>query len=110
MSSVSAGVTTASGPISPRELQAPRVGAGHWLRVRPPVDGHEAFPEDENQEIRPFNEAPIHLRLKVVDKLPDLIEQMVPAADATAKRLLEKVSPVEELASAVTAIVNAKKK
>ena len=45
------------------------------------------------------------MRIKAIDKLPDLIEALVEATNATAKRLKEKVAPAEELAAAVKAFL-----
>jgi hypothetical protein len=67
-------------------------------------------PELSKDKIWPFNEAPRYLRVKAVDKLPDLIEAMVAATDATAERLRKKVEPARELATAVNALMNPKKK
>ena len=57
-----------------------------------------------------FNEAPRHLRIKAVDKLPELMEALVEAAEATAKRMAQKVAPANELAAAVNALLPGPKK
>lgn len=72
--------------------------------------GNHNFPDPAYEEVWPFNEAPRHLRAKAVDKLPDLLEAMVPATDATAGRLKEKVAPAKDLASAVSTLLGPKKK
>ena len=48
--------------------------------------------------------------IAAVDKLLDLIESLIEATDATARRLQKKVAPAQELAAAVSALVNPKKK
>jgi len=82
---------------------------GWFLAIRS-VRGDERDPENEIQDIWPFNEAPRWLRIKAVDKLPDLIEALVEATNATAKRLGEKIGPAQEIAAAVNALINTKSK
>ena len=57
-----------------------------------------------------LSDAPRHLRVKAVDKLPDLIEALVKATDATASRLKKQVAPAQELAAAVNELINPKDK
>ncbi len=82
----------------------------HWCLGIRTAEGNEANPEDESEEVWPFNEAPLYLRIKAVDKLPDLIEAMIDATNATTKRVKEKVSPTQEIAAAVSALINQRKK
>ena len=77
-----------------------------WRLAIKTVSGNEMYPDQEQVAEWAFNEAPLYLRLKVVDKLPDLVEAMVGAADATAKRLREKAIPVQEQAAAIGALTN----
>jgi hypothetical protein len=92
-----------------REIGYARIRREWGLAIRT-TDGHESAPDEADVEEWHFNEAPLYLRLKVVDKLPDLIEALVASADATAKRLREKAAPTKELADAVSAVVAPKKK
>lgn len=85
-----------------------RVGSQWCLAIRD-VSGNEAPPEVGHEDTWPFNEAPRYLRIKAVDKLPDLIESMVEATDATAKRLMEKVASTQELAKAVASVAAVKR-
>lgn len=57
-----------------------------------------------------FADAPRYLQPKAVEKLPDLIEALVAATDAAAKRLEDKVAPAEELASVVWQIAHPTKR
>jgi hypothetical protein len=82
----------------------------HWRLAIKTIEGNEMYPDREVVEEWAFNEAPLYLRLKVVDKLPDLLEAMVGAADATARRLREKAVPVQEQAAALNAVINPKRK
>jgi hypothetical protein len=49
-----------------------------------------------------FNDAPREMRLKSVDKIPDVIERLGKEASDTAKRVEEKTKQVRELAAAIT--------
>jgi hypothetical protein len=86
-----------------------RVGRTWGLAIRT-VEGDESRPDQERSEEWLFNEAPHHLRIKAIEKLPELVEAMVEATNATAARLAEKVAPARELADAVTALLTSKKK
>lgn len=67
-------------------------------------------PGSEKVEEWPFAEAPRYLQPQAVEKLPELIEALVAATDAAAKRLEEKVAPAEELVQAVEPLAFPKKK
>jgi hypothetical protein len=83
---------------------------GEWCLAIRTAEGNYNLPQYAREEVWPFNEAPRYLRVKAVDKLPDLIEALVEATNATAKRLKEKVAPAQELADAVNTLVPQKKK
>ena len=83
---------------------------GRWCLAVRKVQGQHVNPDRDEIEIWPFNEAPLYQRINAVDKLPDLIESLVDATNATAKRLHKKVAPTQELATAVSALLNSKKK
>ena len=81
---------------------------GSWslaIRIR---EGREDEPESGYEKTWPFTEAPPHLRIKAVDKLPELIEALVKTTDATTSRLKKTVAPAQELAAAVRGIINPK--
>ncbi len=86
-----------------------RVNGGWRLAVRT-VHGDEVNPENASEEVWPFNEAPLYLRIRAVDKLPDLLEALVKAADAAADRLSKKIVPAQDLAAAVNALAKSKGK
>lgn len=77
---------------------------GDWRLAIRTIEGPEHDPEIRTQEVWPFSDAPRHLRVKAVDKLPELMEALVKTTDATASRLKKKVAPAEELAAAVNEI------
>ena len=62
-------------------------------------------PDEEIERTWRFDQAPQYLRVKAIDKLPDLIEDLVRTVDKTAERLRKKVGPAEELATAVTTLM-----
>lgn len=92
-----------------REVGYARVKNEWGLAIRE-VEGSETHPDEEKEELWPFNEAPHHLRVKAIGHLPELIEAMVEATNATAKRLRDTAVPARELSEAVNALLTAKKK
>lgn len=75
-----------------------------WCLAIRTIEGREDAPEIAEEEVWPFNEAPRYLRVKAVDKLPELVEALVKATDSAAARLKKKVAPANELATAVNAL------
>lgn len=59
---------------------------------------------DDHNEEGPwlFNEAPREMRLRSVDKIPELIESLNKKASDTTKKIREKTKEVRELAEAIT--------
>src|SRR5207247_728944 len=49
-----------------------------------------------------FNDAPRSYRIEAMDKLPDLIEELIKVSDKTAKKLKEKSVEARELATALS--------
>ena len=92
-----------------RDVGYARVGRVWCLAIRT-VNGDERFPDEEVQETWSFNEAPRYIQVRAVDKLPELIEALVEATDATAKRLRQKVAVAQDIAAAVNTLVTPKKK
>lgn len=81
---------------------------GTWRLAIRTVEGREDHPEREFEEEWPFGEAPRHLRVKAVSKLPELIEALVKTTDATTARLKKQVAPAQELATAVNELLKPK--
>ena len=48
-----------------------------------------------------FNDGPRAMRISAIDKIPDLLERLVKAADKTTKKVQEKTSQALELAAAI---------
>jgi hypothetical protein len=59
------------------------------------------FGEEPNEEVWLFSDAPRSYRLEAVDKLPELLEKLVTAANETAEKLKEKVTTTGEIANAI---------
>jgi hypothetical protein len=57
-----------------------------------------------------FNDAPREMRLKSVEKLPDVIGELAKAAFETTRRVQEKTAQVRALAGAIEQIANPDKK
>ena len=81
---------------------------GTWRLAIRTIEGREDDPGPDFSEEWPFGEAPRHLRVKAVSKLPELIEALVKATDATTDRLKKQVAPAQELATAVNELVKPK--
>ena len=79
---------------------------GNWRLAIRTIEGPEHDPAVRSQEVWPFSDAPRHLRVKAVDKLPELIEALVKTTDATASRLKKKVAPATRLADAISELLN----
>lgn len=60
------------------------------------------FSEEPNEEYWPFSEAPRAYRLEAVDRLLDLLEKLVTAADETTGKLKEKIDTTNQVAKAIS--------
>ena len=78
-------------------------GWGIALRNR---SGSWNHPEDADEELWPFNDAPRWLRIEGVGKLPDLLGALLKQAEDTTKKLKAKVTQANELADAITAVAD----
>ena len=83
---------------------------GSWRLAIRTIEGPEHDVSRRSLEVWPFSDAPRHLRVKAVDKLPELIEALVKTTNATASRLKKKVAPATQLADAVSELINPKDK
>lgn len=73
---------------------------GIWGLAIRSVRGHDSWDEDDIEQW-PFDEAPSSLRLEALDKLPDLLEEIIKNADKTTKKLEEKTPDALDLARAI---------
>ena len=78
--------------------------SGKWGIALRHIWGHEGF--DDHKEDGPwlFNDAPRELRLRGIDKIPEVIEALANEAIGTTKRIQEKTKDVRELAGAITSV------
>ena len=58
--------------------------------------------DDENAEITPLRDAPREVRLKAIDKIPELLEALVKEVAALTEEASKKASQARELASAIS--------
>lgn len=85
-----------------RDVGYARIGRTWGLAIRK-INGNHAYPDDETIEQWLFNEAPRSYRIEALDKLPDLLEELIKNSDKTAKKLKEKAVEAQELAIALNA-------
>ncbi|SRR6266404_2055466 len=83
-----------------RDLGYTQAGKGWGIALRT-VSGDETSPEDETQEIWPFNDAPRWMRVEGVGKIPELLDALNKQAEETAKKIKSKNTEAKALAEAV---------
>ncbi|MFY9744245.1 MAG: hypothetical protein WA252_20310 [Candidatus Sulfotelmatobacter sp.] len=71
---------------------------GIALRI---VDGNHNWPDQENVEAWLFGDGPRQLRLKAIEKLPELLKTLSEEAVAATERIKSKLAEVKEVADAV---------
>jgi hypothetical protein len=75
---------------------------GDWSIGIRRVDGHEESPDpDEVREIWPFNAAPRELRLRAVNELPNLMDELGKAAAKAAEAVNKKLSEAKAFTAAL---------
>jgi hypothetical protein len=77
---------------------------GRWSLAIRTVAGDERA-DDDKVETWPFNEAPRGLRVKAVNKLPDLLEQLVKDGNEMIQEVTKQVKAVDFLADALEAVL-----
>ena len=83
---------------------------GSWCLAIRLIEGREGDPPPDYEQTWAFGEAPHYLRIRAVDKLPELIEALVEVTDATTSRLKKQVAPARQLAAAANELINPKNK
>ena len=73
---------------------------GKWCIALSEVEGHEAFGEDK-WEIWAFSEGPRSLRLKAIDYLPALLDELAEKAVDETKNIAERTTDLQQLVSAL---------
>lgn len=80
--------------------RAPRRIGGKWgLAIRAIAGNHNV--DDDSVEQWLFSDAPRSYRIEAIDKIPDLLEELIKNADKTTKKLKETTVEARELAAAV---------
>ena len=75
--------------------------ASRWGIALRTVQGNYGDPEGAEAEEWLFNDAPRALRIEAVDKIPDLLEQLIKEASSTSQKIKEKTVHAQELAMAI---------
>jgi hypothetical protein len=96
------------GPYWSRELGYDRVGGAWHIAIRE-RSGDERWPEDDDPVTWSFNSSPRKARISAVDKLPELLKELVKEAERTARRLREKTVEVNAFAATLSISTTAKK-
>jgi hypothetical protein len=91
-----------------RELGYDRVGGVWHISIRE-RHGDERWPEDTVLDTWAFNSSPRKARISAVDKLPELLRELVKEAERTARRLREKSVEVKAFAAALNISITPKK-
>jgi prefoldin subunit 5 len=65
--------------------------------------GHGEVPISYTE--KPFNEAPRDLRVRAIERIPDLLEKLSSAAEATTTEVKDKLGKVQQVVAAVSAAV-----
>jgi hypothetical protein len=91
-----------------REIGYDRIANDWHIAIRE-RHGHEAYPEDDTVYTWSFNNAPRKSRIAAVNKIPDLLSQLVKEAERIARRLREKTIEVNALAATLSVSVTQKK-
>jgi len=75
---------------------------GKWGLVIRAISGNHNVPDDDyDVEQWPFSDAPRSYRIEALDKLPDLLEELIKNSEKTTKKLKEKTVEARQLAAAL---------
>ena len=79
-----------------RDLGYAKVGKKWGISLRD-VSGNYNWPDEENCDLWPFNDAPRWLRIQGVSKIPDLIEALIKNTEETTKKIRGKTTEANQL-------------
>jgi hypothetical protein len=82
------------------ELGYAKVG-GKWGIALRTISGNYAYPERDDVEAWLFNDAPRHLRLSAIGKIPELLDALSKEAAETSAKIMGKLAEAQEVAAAV---------
>jgi hypothetical protein len=89
-----------SGDFRIHKLGYAKIG-GRWGIALRTVEGNENWPEESEREQWLFNDAPRALRIEAVDKLPELLAELIKEATTTSQKIREKTSQARQLAATI---------
>jgi hypothetical protein len=82
---------------------------GKWGIALRHIWGHEAFEAHDEDGPWLFKDAPREMRLRSVDKIPQLIQSLFEEASSATKKIQEKTKEVRELAAAISSVTTGTK-
>jgi hypothetical protein len=75
---------------------------GNWCLAIRRLAGNESSPEaEEVRDIWPFNDAPRGMRLRAIEKLPEVIDALARSALRTTERLKKKLAETRGFAASI---------
>lgn len=75
--------------------------AGTWGIAVRIVSGNERWPEESQAEEWLFNNAPRAYRIEAIDKIPELLQELIKEATSISQKIREKTAQARQLASAI---------
>jgi hypothetical protein len=85
---------------SRRDLGYSKVG-GRWGISLRAVTGNYSRPDEESTDSWHFNDAPRWLRLEGIEKIPDLLDELIKSTEETTKKIKSKITEANQLATAI---------
>lgn len=82
---------------------------GKWGISVSRESGYVGDPDGANFESWPFNESPRALRIEAIEKLPDLLEQLIKNTRATTEKVRAKAKHAKELADVMKTLAAKRK-
>jgi len=80
---------------------------GKWgLALRTSWEDNNAFGGEPEEDAWHFNDAPREMRLKYVDRIPEVLEELTKKASEVTRRIQEKAKEARELAEAIRPVSN----
>lgn len=79
---------------------------GKWGVAIRTVDGDEVSDSSDDVEQWLFNDAPRLLRLRAIEKIPELLEALLKSAEEMTKKLTEKAEEVGALTAAINSVID----
>lgn len=90
---------------SAEEIGYAKIG-GKWGVAIRTVEGDCQAPDDEKMEQWLFNDAPRLLRVRAVEKIPELLEELLKKAAEMTKTITEKAQEVNALTAAINSVID----